>query len=392
MRIKLFSILCLAILAAGPASAQGLSISDTFPNQTADVTSAYRYYKEVSTFSISVPTVVEVPFSGDFLERFDFAVLDNTTNQFEPHYFRQEIVTSEVPVYANSPDSVSDMGLTTDNNVWTYAEFVLPENFQGQARITLAGTEPIVSSALTTLLDQNVALPTSIEIRAAVSGQNKIVVAKRSMEGSTIRFPQTVSDQWTISYTFGQPLRISELRLVQDNAVKTNVRAVRFLAQPAHSYSLYFDPDRAASASVGESGNLASARDVLAISAAQTLPNPSYVIADIDRDGVADIRDNCVSVANADQYDANLNSRGDACDDFDQDGLTNLNDNCVNLPNRDQRDTDGDGLGDVCDSQESRLTEAHPWIPWLGIGFAALVLIILLIQTARSTPPPAAPS
>jgi len=107
----------------------------------------------------------------------------------------------------------------------------------------------------------------------------------------------------------------------------------------------------------------------------------------VDSDGVPDIRDNCVSVSNSDQQDINNNGRGDACDDFDQDGIINSKDNCPDNPNRDQRDTDSDGVGDVCDKEESRITERYPWIPWVGIGFAAVVLIVLLVLTARATPP-----
>jgi len=66
------------------------------------------------------------------------------------------------------------------------------------------------------------------------------------------------------------------------------------------------------------------------------------------------------------------------------DGLINYRDNCPDNPNRDQKDTDGDGLGDACDQEESRLTERYAWIPWLGIGFASVVLVVLLILTAQS--------
>lgn len=272
-----------------------------------------------------------------------------------------------------------------DKDTRTYADFILPENTQGQAQITVSSASPITSSILTVLLDNNVALPTTVEIRALVDGQNRIVVASRRMDGQTIRFPQTTSSRWQITFTYGQPLRISELRLNQDNAVKSNTRAIRFLAQPGHSYRIYFDPDRSVKAPVGESGNLVSAQDVLVVQAVSSQNNPNYIIADTDSDGVPDISDNCVSVSNTDQEDINNNGRGDACDDFDQDGVINSKDNCSDNPNRDQRDTDSDGVGDVCDKEESRITERYPWIPWVGIGFAAVVLIILLALTARAT-------
>jgi hypothetical protein len=90
-----------------------------------------------------------------------------------------------------------------------------------------------------------------------------------------------------------------------------------------------------------------------------------------------------VAVANPTQEDVNTNGRGDACDDFDEDSVINSKDNCLNNPNYDQKDTDIDGIGDVCDKEESRFTEQYPWIPWVGIGFAALVLITLFALTAR---------
>lgn len=361
------------------ASAQELSKS------ISSVISAYRFYKDISSISIRVPTVVEIPFADEFIERFDFAVLDKTANSFDPHFFKQETLTNEIPLSANANQNSDSASRMIDNDARTYADFLLPDNAQGSVQISLSSAQPVISSALTILLDTNVALPSSIEIRAIVGGINRIVVANRRMEQSTIRFPQTASNQWTITLAFGQPLRISELRLVQDNAKKSNTRAIRFLAQPDHSYRVYFDSDRQAIAPVGEAGNLASAKDILKISTVPSQNNPNYIIADSDSDGVPDIHDNCVSIANFDQQDINSNQRGDVCDDFDQDGLINSKDNCLNNPNRDQKDTDSDGMGDVCDKEESRITERHAWIPWVGIGFAALVLITLLALTARST-------
>jgi hypothetical protein len=367
------------------ANAQGLQ-----QNSISSVISAYRFYKDIDSISINVPTVVEIPFVTDFIERFDFAVLDKTINSFQPHYFKQEILVNEIPVSVSTIPSTDSANRMIDKDARTYADFLLPENTQvpentqGQVQITLFSPTPITSSILTIILDSNVALPTSVEIRALVDGQNRIVVANRRMDQQTIRFPRTTSNMWQITFGYSQPLRISELRLNQDNAEKSSTHAIRFLAQPGHSYRIYFDPDRLAKAPVGEAGNLASAQDVLIITPTASQNNPNYVIADIDSDGVPDTRDNCVSVPNPDQQDINNNGRGDACDDFDQDGVINSKDNCPDNPNRDQRDIDSDGIGDVCDKEESRITEQYPWIPWVGIGFAAIVLVILLILTARA--------
>ena len=365
----------------GTASAQEMS-----QGSISSVISAYRFYKDIGSISINAPTVVEVSFPADFIERFDFAVLDKTTNSFEPYFFKQETLINEIPISADSNPITNSVSRINDGDTRTYADFLLPGNAEeGRVQVTLSSSNSITSSVLTTLLDNNVALPSSVEIRAVVEGQDRIVVAKRRMDQQTIRFPQTISNKWTVSFTYSQPLRISELKLSQSNATKTSTRTVRFLAQPAHAYRIYFDPDRSKNAPVGEAGNLSSAKEVRPIASVLSQNNPNYIVADTDNDGVPDVSDNCVSLANSDQLDINNNNRGDSCDDFDQDGLVNAKDNCPSNPNRDQKDTDSDGVGDFCDKEESRLTEQHAWIPWVGMGFAALVLITLVALTVRST-------
>jgi len=72
---------------------------------------------------------------------------------------------------------------------------------------------------------------------------------------------------------------------------------------------------------------------------------------DTDKDGVGDACDNCVNVTNTDQIDTNNNGIGDACDaDADSDGILNGTDNCAFVYNPDQKDVDADGIGDACDN------------------------------------------
>jgi alpha-tubulin suppressor-like RCC1 family protein len=74
---------------------------------------------------------------------------------------------------------------------------------------------------------------------------------------------------------------------------------------------------------------------------------------DNDGDGVPDEIDNCPTVANTDQTDADNDGIGDVCDPFtdsDEDGIADSNDNCPAVANPDQTDTDGDDIGDVCDN------------------------------------------
>jgi DNA-binding beta-propeller fold protein YncE len=67
-----------------------------------------------------------------------------------------------------------------------------------------------------------------------------------------------------------------------------------------------------------------------------TVPVVVEVLADRDKDGVADASDNCPDLANADQADRDGDRRGDLCD------------NCPAAANSDQMDGNADGSGDAC--------------------------------------------
>ncbi len=75
------------------------------------------------------------------------------------------------------------------------------------------------------------------------------------------------------------------------------------------------------------------------------------IAPDGDSDGVPDIDDNCVSVANPDQQSHDSDAAGDACDDDDDnDGISDIDDNCPIVATEVPAfDTDGDGAGDACD-------------------------------------------
>lgn len=85
------------------------------------------------------------------------------------------------------------------------------------------------------------------------------------------------------------------------------------------------------------------------------------VVSDVDGDGVPDTTDNCPTVANAGQQDADGDGVGNACDadsgtgDLDGDGVPDTLDNCIFVSNSNQSDVDGDGVGDSCDPIDNRL-------------------------------------
>ncbi len=83
--------------------------------------------------------------------------------------------------------------------------------------------------------------------------------------------------------------------------------------------------------------------------------------SDSDGDGIIDEDDNCPTVVNVDQADADGDNVGDVCDictDTDNDGFGNpgyaantcSTDNCPFVYNPVQEDTDNDGIGDACDN------------------------------------------
>lgn len=350
------------------------------------IISAFKSYKDIDNLPIKVPTVVEISLKNEFLERLDFAVFDKNTKSFEPYYLKEEILIKKTQLSVETVPYNPNIMNIIDNNIKTYTEFpLLTENESAEVLIIINSQTPITSSFLTLILDNNVALPNSITIRAIVDNQEKIILANQKLYQQTVYFPKTTSDKWKIIFNYSQPLRISELRLNQDNVEKLTYRSLRFLAQPNHSYRIYLDPDRLVNYPSKEVGDLTLAKNIFLINnPPPSQKNPNYLIADIDKDNIPDIKDNCVSIYNPKQEDIDNNNRGDMCDDWDLDGIVNSRDNCPNQPNRDQKDTDGDKIGDVCDNEESRITERYKWLPWLSIFLAAVILIILFILTAKS--------
>jgi hypothetical protein len=327
-----------------------------------------------------VPVVVEVPFDRTILTKKSFAVYELNTHKLLPYAFVERYVenTTGVSAVVNGEFEPS----LTDDDVDTSALFELPlDGRRGSVEVMLSSTgKPIRTSRLILDLDTNVSLPTTVELRAVDSeGKEMIVVGEMGVGSSLITFPEVEADLFYLTLTYSQPLKLREIVLVQNDVEESAHHGLRFLAQPGEKYAVYFNPDVYIAKPAVESGDLVHAESIRQLGDVRSLfrMNPTFVPADGDGDGIRNELDNCVERANPDQKDQDGNQRGDACDDFDVDDLINAEDNCPNIPNRDQADEDGDEIGDACDTFEDRITERYPWVPWVGMGAAFLVLVIL---------------
>ena len=344
------------------------------------VTKAFKYYKTVSP-SITVPTVVEVPFSQDTYTIPVFAVYNTNTSSFEPNYLSITDVNNN-KVRMDMKGAIGNVDNINDGNYDTFVEFPL-NGSSGKADITFIYSKPVTASSMSFTLDNYVALPQTVSITAEVSSQNHVVLAPSRPSGGNIFFPKTTSLIWHVSFDYVQPLRISEIKFNDFASEPTLNRGLRFLAQPGQTYQVYYYADRYVNSTQKEAGNLSSHVGVVYLKDSVAVPNPEYSPVDSDFDGVPDLTDNCVSVANTDQKDSDGNRRGDACEDYDRDGIVNATDNCPDVPNVSQVDTDADGIGDVCDTVDGRVTERMPWLPWLGIGVVGIVILGLFVLVLK---------
>jgi len=269
---------------------------------------------------------------------------------------------------------IGDFKNLFDNDYDTTVEFDLDSD-EGLAYLLINSNNEITSNGFQLVLDDYVSLPYKISLEAKVDGDWRTVIAETALSSAYVDFPSTTSMSWKVSLWHSQPLRLRELKLVSGSIVSVASEKIVWLARPGEEYLIYADAQAMSGIYVSENPDLLSQPDdILTVELGDSQDNLLYKAPDYDSDGLPDINDNCVYVANADQEDLDANNLGDACEDHDRDGVIDSADNCPSYSNSNQADEDGDGIGDACDDEESRITERLSWLPWVAMGFVVVVV------------------
>ncbi len=329
---------------------------------------AFRHFMEIEMPEISIPRTAELTLKSDISGV--VAIYDVTNGEFVPSIIKYDKKRSKISVISASGTNPSAL---VDNNYASKTIFNTNGFDLEKSEIVLDINPSTKIHGIRLHLAKNVSLPNYVMVYD--NDHARVLLARKTVSSREIIFPATNSGQIIINFEHIQPLEIVELDLMMDDEI--SARKLRFLAQPGHVYRLYTDAAYMPSIKYPEMPNLRDNDGLVQAHLGVIQNNPAYTEPDSDKDGVADSRDNCVSIANPDQKDRDNNGRGDLCDDFDKDGVLNIYDNCPNTPNYNQSDVDRDGIGDLCDKEESRFTEKYPWMVWFGVASVFMIFIAM---------------
>lgn len=365
------------------------------PPLPTDPLSVFRTMYNLGPFDITVPTVIKVPI--DTIMRSQQLAIQELPSGIFP-YTDVGYEYLPVPYYVTSDDETltriqiqkQNEAFLSDNNLSTYVQYDIPSEGMHKTTWTLHYNKQVKSKKLWHTFDENVMPPKTVEVSVIRNGDSQILVAAKPVtDNRWITFPEALAQDWQLTFSYNQPLRITELGLELSADSTVEQYTLQFHARPGNRYRLFADSVVLTPIPTEEPivfSRISNSYTMPALPKA--LPNPYFRPPDLDHDGIDDRIDNCLQLANPDQRDINNNRIGDACEDFDGDGVMNMTDNCPEHPNRLQQDSDSDGIGDQCDPDESRLTERLSWLPWLGIILGFGIVFGLLAITMKKEQKP----
>lgn len=374
--------------------------------------SVFPYMREINFMHNLVPTTYEIQYDDD-IKMGTFAIFDKTNKKIVPYQIINKSNTETIPRINAIANGLNVGGTFTDNNSSTNVDFyptgeIIPQQATSKvsfsagpngsvnivtesgAKVTLTKSEielnsnvPIKASSILFQYDSMSNTFYSYTIEAKINGAWNNIYTDKNDSPNIATFPEITSDSWRIRFEYNRMIRLSEIQFKKSGVQGSIPSSIRFLGLPDTSYVLYYGGSVGVIAD-GEVGDFTNVKSVAhPTSYGPRIEVSGFISKDTDSDSIPDITDNCVNVPNSDQLDIDTNGIGDICEDWDLDHTANNIDNCPKVYNPDQKDIDHDGIGDACDSVESRLTESKPWIPWVGIAFAALVIIVLSVFTEK---------
>lgn len=347
---------------------------------------AYRNSTFIPANQFINPTVVEVPFNGTDFTQDSFLVIERETNTYVPHLWRDNKKPIKTPIQILKEGRL--IASLADGNFDTSETYAVLSDGSGLVEFNILTSETLITtSEIQFDFSRNVTAPTSISIMTInPDGTAAVALATTRFPGNRVQFPTIQTKSLWVVLEYTQPLRIAEVRVIEENQEVQITQGLRYLAQPGLSYEILSSPDRSVAVTKREGGNLTSGKDVVLLPTTAVAINTRYQPSDRDEDTIVDTVDNCPEVSNLGQDDINSNGVGDDCEDYDRDGVINSIDNCPDLPNQDQADEDVDVVGDVCDDEESRLTEKYAWALWAVLGLVGLILGGLFAIVIRHDP------
>lgn len=378
---KFKSILIIGIILVSSRFAMAQETTETAEPEIKNDITIFRTVYQPEVPQLTKPTVVSITFDSE--QKHDIAIMESDNNWPQP-WLKTQFYTEEMTVTDHSALD-GEPAYLIDNLYETSAEFNLDED-KGEAFVELESEAPITSTSLRLYLDNQVDLPEKVIVKAFVDDTWKTVLAEKEedLNSTFVTFPETTAQKWRVEFKHTQPLRLWGMLFSEQRDDELKKIEYRWLARPEVTYNIYTEAATVPDLDLAEAGELKSKKiKPVPLQLGESAANPVFVEPDTDEDGVIDVKDNCVNLKNPEQVDIDKNGKGDACEDFDGDGILNAKDNCPQHPNQLQLDEDGDGIGDICDKQESRLTENLPWLPWVAMGIAAMLIGMIVMQTVK---------